>query len=312
VVLRGPAGWGEFAPFADYDADADARWVVSAVAAATAPPPSPRRSQVPVNAILPEVPAGEVAPFARAAVREQGCTTMKVKVGRPELTDDVAVVAAVREVLDSVLGAGGGRIRLDANGRWSAAEAVTALEHLRPFGLEYVEQPCRGLADLRRLRSCDVGVRIAVDETIRLDGAFADVADLADVAVLKVSPLGGPDAVLAIAGELAVPVVLSGSLESSVGLAQDVGVAAALPELPYACGFGTGSLLADDLCEDRLLPHGGTVPVRPAAPDGDALQRARARLAGEQQASWLSRLDAAWNRAQQLGLVPGSTMGGAP
>jgi O-succinylbenzoate synthase len=57
------------------------------------------------------------------------------------------------------------------------------------------------------------------------------------------------------------PVVVSSALESSIGLAAGVALAAALPELPYACGLGTGSLLVDDVVAEPLLAVDGHLPV---------------------------------------------------
>ena len=67
--------------------------------------------------------------------------------------------------------------------------------------------------------------------------------DAADIAVLKVQPLGGVAACLRIAEQIGLPVVVSSALETSVGIAAGVALAAALPELPYACGLATLQLL---------------------------------------------------------------------
>ena len=47
----------------------------------------------------------------------------------------------------------------------------------------------------------------------------------------------------------------------------------ALPDLPYACGLGTGALLAGDVVADPLVPHGGMLPVRRVEPDPALLAR---------------------------------------
>ena len=86
---------------------------------------------------------------------------------------------------------------------------------------------------------------IAADESIRRAADPYRVRDLeaADVAVLKVQPLGGVRACLRIAEDIGLPVVVSSALETSVGIAAGVALAAALPELPYACGLATVQLL---------------------------------------------------------------------
>ena len=81
------------------------------------------------------------------------------------------------------------------------------------------------------------------------------------------------------------PVVVSSAVESSVGLAAGVALAAALPELPFACGLGTGLLLEEDVTHQPLLPVAGMLPVRAVTPDA-GLVHADAPT----QDWWLSRL----------------------
>lgn len=294
VLIKGPRGWGEFAPFDDYTDAMAARWLGAAIEAAYGEWPAARRETVKVNAIIPAVTSGDAAVMARAAVLEQGCTTIKVKVGG-SLTDDEARVAAVRDVLDTVLGRGVGQIRIDANAAWDVATATIALRRLAAYGIEYVEQPCRDLSELRELRS-RIDVPVAVDEGIRLadDPARVRVAEVADLAVVKPAPLGGVEATLRIVESLGVPVVVSGSLDSSVGLDVAIAAAAALPDLPFACGFGTGALLAADLTEATRVPHAGELRVERAAPDLDCLMAARDRIPDERAAWWRTRLALAW------------------
>ena len=151
---------------------------------------------------------------------ERGCRTVKVKVGSPDLADDEARVASVRDVLDTVLGRGRGAIRIDANGAWDVARGTLALRRLGAYGIEYVEQPCRTVDELRAAARALVDVPFAVDETIRTSARPEDVRvrEYADVAVLKPAPLGGVAALLRVAEAIDVPVVVSGSLDSSVGL----------------------------------------------------------------------------------------------
>lgn len=280
VLLRGPAGWGEFAPFGEYgDAEA-ARWLAAAVEAAWAGWPAPVRDAVPVNATVPGVPAAEVA---AVLARFPGCTTAKVKVGGP-LAEDVARVAAVRDVLGPA-----GRIRVDANAAWSVPEAVAALEALAAYGLEYAEQPCASLAELAEVRR-SVPVLIAADESVRkaADPARVALAGAADLVVLKVAPLGGVRPALAVAAACGLPVVVSSALDTSVGIAAGVALAAALPDLPYACGLGTVGLLAADVTEEPLVPVDGTLPVRTVQPDPALLDELAAPA--ERRAWWTDRL----------------------
>ena len=98
----------------------------------------------------------------------------------------------------------------------------------------------------------------------------------ADIAVLKVQPLGGVRACLRLAEDIGLPVVVSSAVESSIGLAAGVALAAALPELPYACGLATVQLLTDDVVAEPLLPVDGFLPVRRPSVDPAALDRVAA------------------------------------
>ncbi len=263
VLVQGPAGWGEFSPFTEY-ADAECvPWWQAAHEAAFDGWPQPVRDVVPVNSIVPAVDAA----VARQLARDAGCATAKVKVAEPgqTLIADIERVAAVRDAVGPT-----GRVRVDANGAWTVEEAVVALRDLdrAAGGLEYAEQPCATVEELAALRR-NTHVRIAADESIRRADDPLRVAELdaADVVVLKVAPLGGVRACLDLAERIGLPCVVSSAVESSVGLAAGLALAAALPELPFACGLGTAALLAADVTPEPLVPAGGVLRVRPVEPD---------------------------------------------
>lgn len=267
VLLRGPAGWGEFSPFPEYGPHECARWLAAAREAAGPGWPAPVRDRVPVNATIPAVDPER----AHAMTLRSGCRTAKVKVAERGQTDadDVARVEAVRAALGP-----GGRVRVDANGAWNVDHAVRVIKELDRFDLEYVEQPCATLDELAQVRR-RVPVPIAADESIRRadDPLKVRAAEAADIAVLKVQPLGGVRAALRVAEATGLPVVVSSAVETSVGLAAGVALAAALPELPYACGLGTLSLLSGDVVHDPLAPVDGVIEVRRAEVDEAALRR---------------------------------------
>ncbi|WP_233492176.1 o-succinylbenzoate synthase [Blastococcus sp. TF02A-30] len=282
VLLRGPAGWGEFSPFWDYDVVESRRWWAAAVEAATEGFPAPVRGSVPVNVTVPAVDAERAHAIAAAS----GCRTAKVKVAEPGQTaaDDLARVEAVRDALGP-----SGAIRVDANAAWDVGTAVARIRELDDaVGLEYVEQPCATLEELAALRR-RIDVRVAVDEGVRrsADPLAVDLREAGDVVVLKVQPLGGVRAALRVAEAHGLPCVVSSALESSVGIAAGVALAAALPELPFACGLATVALFTDDVSSSPLLPVDGALPVVRPEPDrldavaADAVTAARwgARLA---------------------------------
>ncbi len=285
LVFEGPAGWAEWSPFPEYGYPEIGNWWRAAWEAAYRGFPPPVRDRVPVNVTVPAV--GPQAAFDLVA--NSGCTTAKVKVAEPGQgeSDDLARVEAVRAALGSA-----GRVRVDANGAWSVDEALRRLRQLSRFELEYAEQPCATtpeLADLRRrLVRAGVSVPIAADESIRRSGDPEQVVALeaADIAVLKVQPLGGVRRCLELAERLGLPVVVSSALESSVGLAAGVALAAALPELPYACGLNTATMFTTDVSAEPLIAEAGHIQVRPVVVSGSQWQ-----ADAQTTQAWLARRD---------------------
>lgn len=333
VLLHGPAGWGEVAPFWDYDADAAAPWLAAALEQATVGSTDlPRRREtVPVNITVPAVdPDRARALIAAAGTASAGpghsvCpdtvpvpVTVKIKVTgarvseRQALAADLARIEAVRDAIGPR-----GRIRIDVNGAWDleTARKVLPLMDAAAQGLEYVEQPCgstQALADLRRL----VDIPIAADESIRLSADPLAVTRLeaADVAVLKVAPLGGVRRALALAERLGLPAVVSSAIDTSVGIGAGVALAAALPELEHACGLGTIRLLARDVAAPAALPADGVLPVRPVHVSRALLRTAAADA--ELTARWQLRIShiaaALQRRREREAATPGAAVAGLP
>lgn len=282
ALIDGPAGWGEFAAFVEYGPPEAAAWLASGLEAAYRAAPAARRDRVPINATVPAVPAERVP---EVLARFPGAGTAKVKVAEPgqTLADDVARVNAVRAHVPVV--------RVDANGGWTVDEAVEAAGALTADGaLEYLEQPCATVEELAALRA-RIDVPIAADESIRKaeDPLRVVRAHAADIAVLKVAPLGGVGRMLDIAAQIDIPIVVSSALDSSVGIGRGLLAAAALPELRHACGLGTGGLFVDDVAEPRV-PEGGNLTVEPAVPDPARLQALAAPAPRRQW--WIDRVRA--------------------
>jgi len=270
MLIRGDAGWAEFSPFTEYGPEEAAMWLKAALEAADQGYPTPLRTSIPVNAT---VPATDPATAHRLAAHS-GCGTVKVKVAErgQSLAEDIARVEAVRDAMG-----GNGKIRVDANGGWGLDEACRAVKELSRFGLEYVEQPCRSVEELAALRR-RVDVKIAADESIRKadDPYRVKQMEAADVAILKVQPLGGVSPCLRLAEELGMDVVVSSALETSVGIRAGIALAAALPELNYACGLNTVPLLSQDVVTDPLVAVDGHIEVREVHLDQTALEKVRA------------------------------------
>lgn len=281
VLLEGPEGWTEFSPFLEYDDAEAAAWLAGAIDYGWMPTPAPLRDRVVVNATMPPVPAAEVAGIL---ARFDGCRTVKIKVAEPgqRLADDVARVRAVREAMGPE-----GRVRVDANGGWNLDEAEHAIHALTEFDLEYVEQPCLSVEELVELhrRIAYLGIPIAVDESVRKAADPLAVArtGAADIVVVKAQPLGGVRRALQIVAEAGLPAVVSSALDTSVGLAMGLALAAALPELEYDCGLGTAALLAADVTEPALTPRDGWLPVGRVTPDPALLD---AHAASDDRREW--------------------------
>ena len=284
MLIRGDSGWGEWSPFLEYDYSEAAAWLRCAEEAAAGDWPEPVRDRVPVNVTVPVLPPDE----AHALVARSGCRTAKVKVAdaTSTLAEDRARLEAVRDALGP-----SGRIRVDANGVWDVDTAVATLKVLERAagGLEYVEQPCASVEELAAVRR-RTSILVAADESIRRAADPYRVRDLeaADIAVLKVQPLGGVRACLRIAADIGLPTVVSSALETSIGLAAGVALAAALPELEYDSGLATVGLLADDLADQPLAPVDGYLPVRLPTVSEEHLASCAAAPARE--AYWRARL----------------------
>ncbi|MDT5159849.1 MAG: o-succinylbenzoate synthase [Mycobacterium sp.] len=284
ALIDGPAGWGEFGAFLEYQPPEAAYWLAAGIEAAYSEPPSPLRDRIAINATVPAVGAGEVPDVL---ARFPGARTAKVKVAEPgqSVADDVLRVNAVRALMPTV--------RVDANGGWTVDEAVSAAKALTADGpLEYMEQPCATVPELAEVRR-RVDVPVAADESIRkADDPLRVVREgAADIAVLKVAPLGGVSELLNIAGQIEIPIVVSSALDSAVGIGQGLLAAAALPELEYACGLGTGGLFAEDIVEPAA-PVDGYLQVSLAIPDPARL--AALTAAPDRRDWWIERVIACY------------------
>lgn len=277
ALFDGPAGWGEFGAFLEYRPPEAAQWLAAAIESAYRPAPAPVRALIPVNATVPAV---EPARVPEVLSRFPGARTAKVKVAEPgqTLADDVARVDAVRALVPTV--------RVDANGGWTVPEAVEAAAALGE--LEYIEQPCATVEELAAVRA-RVGVPIAADESIRkvADPFRVAAAGAADIAVVKVAPLGGVAPLLDIAARIGMPVVVSSALDSAVGMMRGLLAAGCLPELPHACGLGTGGLFVEDVAP-AAVPVDGHLPVGPVVPDPARL--AALAVPAQRRQWWIDRV----------------------
>ena len=239
ALFEGECGWGEFSPFLEYGYEECAPWLMCAIESATKPRPQVYRNSIKVNGTIPAL--NDPAEIERIVSSFPGVETFKVKVGA-NLSEDIARLARVRVLRPHA------KLRIDVNGNWDVATAVTNLraiyENIGP--LEYVEQPCATLEELRELKTkLRLDIKIAGDEVLRkaADPFAVDLIGAVDIVMLKVQPLGGISRAHKLAEHHNLPVVISSALESAVGINYGLILAASFPEMNFDCGLGTGSLL---------------------------------------------------------------------
>jgi len=303
ILISGPAGWGEFAPFPEYGDEICSKWLAGALESAFGTFPAKLRSSVPVNSIIPMLSIEQTISAVETAVNVYGMTTFKVKVAdsAPDsLASDELRVNAVCATLDR-LGVEG-KIRIDVNGQWNldqAMQAIPVLEHAAR-GLDYIEQPCSTIAELielkNKMQNWTQPIQIAVDESLRLATSLDvdEIRSAADILVVKAIPLGGVQRALDLITEIGLPAVVSGSLDTSVGLSSGIALAASIPHLYGACGLGTGTLFAEDLVTPTTLPTNGELIVRRASPDAHLLATAAAKVSDSDRLWWQERIVRAW------------------
>lgn len=260
ALFEGPAGWSEFSPFTEYDNKQSTTWLKASLEAATKPAPNPLRNEVMVNATLPNIKPSEVE---KLLSNFDGCTTIKIKIN-DFIIDRELLIESLKYVPNA-------KFRLDINGGWTLDEAVVNLKNYgEEFAglIDYVEQPCLDIADLKALKN-ETGIKIAVDESIRkfLGSDLTKLKDVADVAVIKWAPSGGISAALELIEQISLPVVISSALDSSVGISHGLALACAIPNLYGACGLATVDLLEGDVTSDSLIALNGVINNRRVTPD---------------------------------------------
>ena len=271
ALFHGEYGWGEFSPFLEYGYAESAPWLACAIEAATKPAPELYRTSVKVNGTIPAL--NDPAEIERIVNSFPGVQTFKVKVGE-NLPEDIARLAKVKALRPQA------KIRIDVNGNWSVNEAITNLraiyENIGP--LEYVEQPCATVEELRELKEkLKIDIKIAGDEVLRKarDPFAVDLAGAVDLLMLKVQPLGGIARAHKLAEHHKLPVVVSSALESAVGINYGLSLAASLPEMNFDCGLGTGSLLSANVADLPIID--GQIHITDVEPDFAGLEVAPER-----------------------------------
>lgn len=241
--------------------------------AALIAPGTPVAWEVPVNGLVTEKTPEDAAARAAALVAE-GYRTLKVKCWEDRAAD-LARVAAIRAAAPAA------KLRVDANEAWDPAWAMDHLRALWKFDIDYVEQPIpssRPMAEIALFRRGSP-IRIALDESATDLASLERILRLqaADVIILKTQRAGGPDragAMIRRATDAGIGVTVTVSLESAIGTAVALHVAATLPAPLPDCGIPMGRFLAEDLGPMpqvepgavMRVPRGGGLGIRPFHP----------------------------------------------
>lgn len=232
---------------------------------------SARRTAVPVNALV-----GEDAVKDAEAAKRSGFTCVKLKIDGRDVGQGCARLRELRDAVGEAM-----RIRVDVNCGWSVGEAIEWIPHLAAYGVEYIEQPVASIGELARVRQA-VGVPIAADECVKGEADVRAIAasGAADVIVVKPALVGIANAMAIVraAAECGLDIVVTSTLDTSIGIAAALQLAATLPDPIRHCGLATAPLLAGDLVEEPVLPMRGFLRL-PEAPglgvhaDGDSIER---------------------------------------
>jgi o-succinylbenzoate synthase len=217
---------------------------------------------VPVNATIG---AADLAAAAQAAARvaQAGIQCVKLKVGVARTQSaELARIAAVRAAL-----APGMRLRLDANAAWDVPEAIAIIRAAERYDLEFVEQPVAAgdLAGMARVRA-SVRTPIAADESVGGPEQARRVvaAGAADVLIVKPMMAGGlrrGREIIALAAAAGLQTLVTTTIDSGVGVAAALHLAATLPMPSLACGLATGALLAADLLSQPIIVRNGAIQL---------------------------------------------------
>lgn len=283
ALLQGEAGWGEFSPFLEYQPSECVPWLRSAIEAATTPWPELKRNKVKVNGTIPAL--NTPSDIERIVETFPGVSTFKVKVG-DNLSEDIARLAKVRSLRPNA------KLRIDVNGSWDVATAVTNLLAIYENigAIEYVEQPCQSVEELRELKKkLKIEIPIAGDEVLRksADPFKVDLSSAVDILALKVQPLGGITRAHKLAQHHNLPIVVSSALESAVGISHGLALAASFNEMNFDCGLATSSLLSANVGDLPII--NGEIEVKRIEPNFEGLE-----VSPERYKWWQDRLMKTW------------------
>lgn len=226
------------------------------------------KTLIPVNAVIGVTSRDAAVVVAQQAV-SKGYTCIKLKVGMARtVQEEVERIVAVRDAIGPER-----QLRLDANEAWDVERALAVLSRCVPYDIEYVEQPVRaGNLEAMQILRRSVPIPIAADEAISgLDSARRVLEhEAANILIVKPQLAGGlrvGQQIIQEAAQYGVQCVVTSSIETGIGIAAALHLAAATPAITQACGLSTLNMLVDDLLVEGLPIQDGYMTV----PTGDGL-----------------------------------------
>lgn len=235
-------------------------WSLRADGCALADLLPPERYEIVYSGVVSADAPAEAAALARRMAR-LGLGQIKVKIGTE---NDAARLAAVRHAVGD-----GVELRADANGAWSAEEAIEKLRRLAAFKLAVIEQPVRAddLSGMKRVRA-ECGIPVMADEslvTVEQARRLSDLAacDYFNIRLSKNGGISGGMAIAKLAGKAGIKLQVGAQVGETAALsAAGRAFAAHLPALEFAEGsFGTWLLTEDISFENVAFGHGGRAPL---------------------------------------------------
>ena len=220
----------------------------------------PARNEVVYSGVISSDNPSEAANQAKRMVKF-GLCQLKIKVGT---ADDYQRIAAVRQAVGNDVD-----LRADANGAWSADEAVAQLKRLAPFNLQLIEQPVAAgdLAGMRKVRA-ETGLSVMADESlVTIEDARRLIdqraCDYFNIRLSKNGGITGSLALAKLAREAGINIQVGAQVgETAILSAAARTFAAHLPELAFAEGsFGTWLLSEDVAFEDVSFGYAGVAPL---------------------------------------------------
>ena len=273
ILLEENERWSEASPLPHFSRETESD-VIAALRGNRPPPPSlefaldslqqpPSEGAIPLNALL-QGQRDQVLEQT-SVLSESSCQTVKLKVGRDRVENEIQLVQQVRRLLRRDQ-----RLRLDANRAWDWPSAITFANGVSGLDIEYIEEPLRDVSRLEEFTT-ETGLAYAMDESLRETCSLAHFPS-AKALIVKPTIVGGRQRVSELASH-GKPLTFSACYESGIGLSHICQLALQFaPNVP--AGLDTYRYLAEDVLRERLTVQNWRIHITdPLTPDVSRLEK---------------------------------------